>query len=886
MAPVFGSDGRSPERHMSADMNVPRRIARRLRALVRARDIDREMTEEMRHHLALEAEEIARIDGVSPDEARRRALVRFGGVARYEEEHRDGRGIRWLEQTFGDLRHAARALRRSPGFTLAAVSVLALGIGSTTAVFSAVNAVLRNPVHDDLAVIFHRGFPSLSTVDFRAIEEQQRSFTAVGAVRRGEAAFQARGEPERVRVGRATSGVFKALGIRPAAGRFIEPPDEPVGAERVAVVSHGLATRALGGPAAAVGQSINVDGIAHTVVGVMPPGGELLANSAEVWPALQLAVPTRRGPFGMLVVARLAPGATFESASRDVAGIADRIRPLWPGWTDRSVTFAAVPIRTAALAGSERMLKIFSAAVALVLLIGVVNVASLMLVRAIGRSREVSLRAVLGASRAQLVRLFVTESALLSVLGAVAGIALAALGLRALIAMGPLMPGIAAATLDTRATLFAVALALVAGIVVGTSPVALLVGAGQGRLSSGDRAIGGGRGTRAIRSLFVVAQFALALPLLAISGLLLVSFVRLQRVDPGFDPSSMMTVRVSLPRGQYDTTTVIAAYWARALPRIREISGVRDVGLGSSMPPDDFGNSNDNFNLIDRPVAHGMSEPNAPWPSVDAGYFATLGVRLREGRMYVPADTGAAPAVLVSRSWVRKHYPGESPVGKTLVRGGCTECPPSTIIGVVDDVRYSGLAGSLEAMYSPVTEQWPNTLFLYVRTASPPERLLGRIREALRSVDPSVPLDDAASMEARLYASVAQPRQWAMMLGTFAAAALALAAVGVFGMLSYMVSARRRELGVRMALGARPRTVVGLVIGSGLTHALVGSVIGVAAAVIGTRALTSMLYEVSPGDPMTLALATVTLLAVALVACWLPARRAAAIDPLEAIRHE
>ena len=864
-----------------------RRVVRRIRALFRGDALDRELDEEMRVHLSLEAEDVARTAGVPAGEARRRALVGFGGVARYQEEHRDARGIQWLEHSLRDLRHASRALVRSPGFTLSAVAVLALGIGATTAVFSAVNAVLRNPQHEDLAVLFLRGFPSLSTVDYRAIEEQQRSFSAVGAMRRGEAAFRAEGEAERVDVGRVTSGFFRVLGVRPAAGRLIEERDEPVGADRVAVVSHALATRALGGPGAALGRNVTVDGVGHTVVGVLPPSSEMLLNRADVWPALQLAQPERRGPFGMLVVGRLGPGATFASATSDVATISERIFPLWaPGYSDRTARYEAVPIRTAALGTSARMLRIFGAAVGLVLLIGVANVASLMLVRAIGRSREVSLRATLGASRAQLVRLFVTESALLAGAGAVTGLAVGALGLRALISLGPSMPGLTLASLDARAALFAMALALAAGLIVGTYPVVLLFRKRQVGLTVGDRAIGAGRGTSAVRSGFVVAQFALALPLLTVSGLLLVSFVRLQRVDPGFDPQNMLTVQVSLPSGQYASDPPIASYWSRALGRIRGISGVLDAGLASSLPPDDLGSSNDNFNLIDRPVGPGEPEPNGPWPSASPEFFAALGVRLIDGRMFTPTDSGVAPVVVVSRSWVAKHYPGESPLGKTMVRGGCITCPPTTIVGVVEDVRFSGLAGPLDAMYSPVSEGWPRSLFLFIRTSASPGQLTSRVRDALKALDASVPLDDIASMEERLYTSVAQPRQWATLLGAFAGVALALAAVGVFGMLSYMVSTRRREIGVRMALGAGRRSVVGMIVGSGFLHAIVGSVLGLVVALISTRMLTSVLYDVSAADPRTLALSTTALLAVALVACWLPARRAAAIDPLEAIRHE
>jgi predicted permease len=862
-------------------------MVRWIRALLRRDALDAELDEEMRHHLAMEADDIARLSSVPADEARRRALVGFGGVSRFQEEHRDARGTQWLEQTLKDLRHAARGLRRSPGFTLSAVLVLALGIGSTTAVFSAVNVVLRDPTHDGLAVILFRGFPSLSTVDFRAIEEQQRSFTAVGGFRRGEAAYRAGGEAEHVRVGRVTSGVFAALGLRAASGRLIQPRDEPLGVAPVAVLGHSVAVRTFGSPPAAIGKNVGIDGISHTVVGVLPPASEMVTAAADVWTALQLAQPERRGPFGMMVIARLRPGVTYESATRDVSAISDRIFPLWTsGFSDRTARFEALPIRSAFLADASRMLRIFGGAVALVLLIGIANVASLMLVRAIGRSHEVSLRATLGATRGQLVRLFATESALLSAAGAVAGIAAGTLALRTLIAFGPRMPGLTTAALDAQAAAFAVTLALAAGLVVGAYPVVMLLRRNLSGLASGDRTIGGGRAARAVRSAFVVAQFALALPLLAIAGLLLISFVRLQGVDPGFDPRNMVTVRVSLPAGQYRDEAAIAAYWARALPRVRDLAGVRVAGLGTSMPPDDFGNSNDNFNLIDRPVAAGTPEPNGPWPRVDSEYFATLGVRLLDGRLFAPADTGARPVIVVSRSWARKYYPDASPLGKTLVRGGCTECPPTTVVGVVDDVRYSGLAGPLDAMYSPMSEGWDRTAFLYARTAAAPAQLFAPIREALRSVDPSVPLGDVATMEDRLYRSMAQPRHWTALLGAFAAAALALAAIGIFGMLSYMVTTRRREIGVRMALGAGRRTVVQMIVRSGLTHAVVGSALGLVAALLSTRALTTVLYDVSASDPTALAAVTAVLLAVALAASWLPARRAATIDPLEAIRYE
>ncbi|MEP7348158.1 MAG: FtsX-like permease family protein, partial [Gemmatimonadaceae bacterium] len=509
-----------------------------------------------------------------------------------------------------------------------------------------------------------------------------------------------------------------------------------------------------------------------------------------------------------------------------------------------------------------------------------------MLVRAIARWREVALRTVLGATRARLVRLLVTESLTLATIGAIGGIAVGALGLRALVVFGPRMPHLAAAHLDVRAVAFAAAIALVAGAIVGAYPVALLLGRNpSSAIQGGERTIGAGRHSHVVRSVFVVAQFALALPLLAIAGLLLNSFVRLQRVEPGFDPQKILTVHLSLPSGTYPSDTVVAGYWARALPRLREIPGVTEVGLGTSMPPDDAGSSMNNFNLIDRPVPPGSEEPMAPWPFVNSEYFAALGVRLLDGRLFTANDTGGpAPVVIVSRSWAKRYYPEGSAVGRTLIEGGCTSCPPTTVIGVVGDVRYEGLDGTPDAVYAPTTEGWRRDLNLFVRTTGLPSDATERVRAVLRSVDPAVPLDGIAPMEERLYSSIAQPRNWAVLLGGFAAAALVLAAVGIFGMLSYTISERRREIGVRMALGARQRAVVGMVVRRGLTHALVGTALGLVAALVGTRALSTSLFGVSASDPVTLASVTVILLVVAVLACWLPARRAAAIDPVDAIR--
>jgi predicted permease len=794
-----------------------------------------------------------------------------------------------VEHTTRDLRHAARSLRRSPGFTISAILVLAIGIGSTTAVFSAVNAVLHERTHDGLAIILYRGFPSLSTADYRAIEEQQRSFTAVGGYRGGVAAFRSptTREPEQVRTARVTTGYFAALELGAAAGRLIQRSDEAVGAPAVAVLGNGFAARTFGSPANALGQQISVDGTSHMVVGVLAPAHQPFATRAEIWTALQLPAPTRRGPFGMQVFARLRPGVTYESATADVTGISRRVSELWGASSGDTARFVASPITETVLATSNRMLRLFGAAVAIVLLIGVANVASLMLVRAIGRSQEVSLRAMLGASRWQLVRLFVAESALLGIAGAAAGVAVGALAIRALIAIGPSMPGLTMAALDARATFFAVGVAIIAAVATGAYPVLSLLRGGTAGLAAGGRTVGSGRGTTIVRSGFVVSQFALALPLLAIAWLLLASFARLLEIDPGFETQNLVTARVTLPSGSYGDDTTMAGYWTRALARVREIPGVTAAGLGGSLPPDDFGASNDNFNLVDRPVANGRPEPNAAWPSVGAGYFDALGLRLLEGRNFTPLDTGTSNSVIVSRSWARTYYPDRSPIGRQMIRGGCTECVPSTVVGVVDDVAYVGLTAPRDAMYSPLTEGWWRTLFLFVRTTHAPEQLIEPVREALRSVDPSIPLQDIRTMDERLYESVAQPRHWALLLGAFAVTAVGLAAIGIFGMLSYAVGTRRREIGVRMALGAGRHAVVRLILASGMAHAAVGTMIGIGGALVATRLVSEgTLTDVSRSDPRVFALVTAVLLGVAAAACWLPARRAANIEPQEALRSD
>jgi predicted permease len=686
----------------------------------------------------------------------------------------------------------------------------------------------------------------------------------------------------------ADAGFFNVLGIRAAHGRLIGSADSSSG-DFVAVVSHELAQREFAGDgSAALGKTITIDGVAYAIVGVLGAGVQDLAGSrSDVWTSLKLTTPQRRGPFFLRVIARLKDGVTTESARRDLASVSERIFPQWASsFQDRTAKLTPYGLREVMLGNASQTLGLFGAAVALVLLIAVANVASLTLVRVTGRSREAVLRTVLGASTSRVARLLVTESVVLAALGATAGALLAPFLLRVLLTIGPPISRLSGAHIDVRAIAFAAVLALLTGVLVGLYPAMALMGRDfSGALRSGDREIGANRSTHVLRGALVTAQFALALPLLATAALMLNSFVRLQRVDTGFDPRGLVYVNVSLPTARYASPTDAAAFWNRALATVAEQPGVVAAGINDAMPPDEPSDIN-NFDLVDRPVPPGDAQPTAPYSTADAGFFAAAGIPLLDGRTFTTADTGtASPVMLVSRAWVR-HYSADRPaVGRQLRGGGCTTCPPFTIVGVVGDVKYQGLNGNGESMYVPAAQNWSPSFNLFVRMTPGAGDAVDRVRNAVRAIDAGLALDDAGRLEDRVYASVAPQRHWATLLGGFAIAALTLAAIGIFGMLSYLVAARRREIGVRVALGASRRGVIGMVVGRGMSYAIPGAVIGLFVSYVVRRRLEGVLFEVGGADPTTLAAVTGVFLVVALVASLLPARRAANVSPMEAMRE-
>lgn len=494
------------------------------------------------------------------------------------------------------------------------------------------------------------------------------------------------------------------------------------------------------------------------------------------------------------------------------------------------------------------------------------------------------MRVALGANRPRIARLVLTEGITLTVLAGLLGLGLTAMGLQVVSAVAPGLPRLGEVAIDARTVGFALLLALVCGVLVSAASLFSVLGrrsALASALVSSPARGGASRRTNLVRGILVTSEFALALPLLLGAALLASSFLRLQRVDAGFDPRGVAGLDLSLPSSRYSDSTLLA-FWQRAESRALEVEGVTAAGLSSNLPPDNFGDVN-NFDLLDRPVPAGTTQPVSPWPAVTNGYFDVMGIPLLEGRWFTMADTATgAPVILVSRSWAAKFYPGESALGKQLYSGGCTTCPPNTIVGIVGDVLYQGLAGDGVAAYAPLPQQMGRSLSLVVRTSAGVPATIRGLRTGMATLDPDLAPSDIIMSE-RMEGALGDPRRWAAIVGTFAAAGAFLAALGVFGLMSYVVRQRQRELGVRIALGATPSSLTWLVLSRGLRYAAIGTTIGLVIALLQGRWLASMLYGVRPNDPLTMVGAVILLLLIASVACLIPGLRAARIRPVEAL---
>ena len=801
-----------------------------------------------------------------------------------------------MDTLIQDLRYAARTLLKSPGFTLVAVITLALGIGANTAIFSVVNAVLLRPLpypaSDRLVAIWgsygadrQRVTAYTDVMDFRA---QTTTFDAIGVVRGETVNLTGRETPERLNGEFVTADVFRVLGTQAGRGRtFTAEETTPGSGREVAVLSYDAWKTRFGADPGILGRPLLLNARPHVVIGVMPPGFTSPFGPADVWlPITSIPSPETfdRGVQNVWAIGRLRAGTTLARARNDLGTIARRLAAQYPasnaGW---GVTL--IPLREQVAGDVGPALLILLAAVGLVLLIACANVANLQLARGAARRHEITVRASLGAGRARLVRQLLTESLLVSAAGGAAGLLLAAWATGALVRAVPGgVPSFEPVRVDGPVLLFTAGATVVAALLFGLAP-ALAVS----RADLGDalrvRAPEGRRGGARLRSGLVVAELALCMVLMASAGLLLRSVGRMRRVDPGFDPGNLLTFEFRLPRAKYRDAAAMAAFFERVVPQLRAVPGVAGAALVGSTPF--TGNWDDvAYTVADRPAPAPGLAPTALRDAVSDAYFGTMRIPLVAGRDFDARDrAGALPVVIVSRELARREWPGASALGKRIRPVG--DSAWSTVVGVVGDSRQRTLGEDLRPrLYVPVLQSPMAFSNVVARTTGDPLALAPSVRAALWSVDPDQPVWEVTSMDRLLARSMRQERFTTLLTGLFAALALLLAAVGVYGVMAYTVSQRTREVGIRLAVGAAPRQVVALVFGRGLKVTAVATALGLAGALVATRLLRSQLFGVAPGDPVTFVAAAAVLAIVALLACWLPARRAAKVDPVVALRSE
>ncbi len=806
-----------------------------------------------------------------------------------------------------DLRYAIRALRRSPAFTAVALATLALGIGANTAIFSVVNAVLLQPLpfpDSDRLVAFYQTLPAkgvttagVSFPNYSDFASRSRSFEQLGAIRMHDYTLTGQGEPALVVGGTVTGNVFAMLRTRPLLGRGLAASDGAPDAAPVAVLSERLWRERFGGDPAAVGRTVRLDERVFTVVGVMPGSFHSPPDRppAELWAALVQDpvfgdLRQKRGGHYLTVVGRLRPNVTIGAAEAELATIARGLSQQYPK-DNESWGVRLLPLAESLIAGVRTALWVLLGAVSLVFLIACVNVANLMLVRSSARSRELAVRTALGAGRGRLARQLLTEALVLGLTGGALGVALAVAGMKALRAWLPAdLPRVSEVGIDGRVLVFSLLASLAASVVFGVGPA---FAAGRANLSAALREGSAGAGEsgkrRRLRSLLIAGETAFSFVLLVGAALLIRSFLRLQEVPLGFRPDGVLTAGMSLPRAQYAKPEQWRGFYGSLVERLRSEPGVESAAAALPLPLAGAG-LNFAFSIEGRAnEGEGANDKTANYTAATPDYFRVMGVPLAAGRTFDDRDAPGAPQIcVVSSAFARRYFPGEEPIGKRLVFGFQTPVARE-IVGVVGDVKRDGLAmPSQPEMYVPFAQEPWWAAYAVVRTASggDPARLSSALRADVRALDPTLPIENVAPMRSFIDDSVAQPRFRTTLLGLFGASALLLAVLGIYGVISYSVGRRTREVGIRLALGAAPADVLRMVLFEGLALVGVGLALGLAGAFLATRALSSLLFEVSRLDAGSWIGVAALLLLAGLAASWLPARRATRVDPVSALRAE
>ena len=878
----------------------------RLRSLFRHESMEVELDAELRTHLEHQVEKYVQ-SGLPLEEAKRRARLEFGGLDQVKEECRDARGVNLIETTLQDIRYGLRKLARSPGFTAVAVATLALGIGANTLIFSVVNAAILHPLPFRDAgrlvtqwatspTVGYSGPGSLTDKDYMEWRDQNRVFSDTAAFRGQPTNLTGVGEPVRLTGASITASLLRVLDVNPALGRAFAPEEEAAGHDRVVLLSDRLWRGRFASESAVLGKAIKLDGEFYTVIGVMPEGFGF-PNDADVWTPVTLKSEEHNAT--LQIVARLKPGVSLDRARNDAAVLGKR-RPAQPGDWEWHTTL--VLLTKAAAAEVRTPLLVLFAAVGLVLLIACANVANLFLARATTRQGELSVRKALGASRSRLVRQMLTESVMMALVGGGLGLLMAALGQSFMAKAASLLPRnlasptaaahIASAGIDLWVLAFTLAVSGLTTILFGLAPT---LWATRGEMNSSLKGEGRrsttGRTQGYMRDGIVVAEVALAVILLVSAGLLIRSFLHLMTVDRGFDPQNVLTLTISLPDSRYQSARSMIEFEEQALDRLRVVPGVKSAGGVFGLP---LGNGaiGGDFTVEGEPPPALGSRPFIATKAVAAGdYFRAIDIPLLRGRYFDAHDSEAAPhVVIVSQSLARHYWPLDKAIGKRL-KPGFSDDAWCTVVGVVGDTKqYSLGEPSSPAMYLPYA-QAPATFLMQditfvLRADSGPLALASEARRAVQAVDPDLPVFDVAAMDQLVYRSASAPRFNTALLGVFAALALVLAAVGIYGVMSYAVAQRTHEIGVRVALGAEASDILRQVVGQGMLPAVIGIATGTAGAWGVTRFLSSLLFGVRPTDPMTFTLVPVILAAVGVLACLLPARRATKVDPVIALRYE
>jgi predicted permease len=882
-------------------------------ATLRRSQMESEMDAELRFHMEAYAEDLIR-SGVPHQEAMRRAQLEFGAIDRAKEQCREERGVRFFESLVQDVRYGGRTLRKSPGFAAIAILTLALGIGASTAVFSLVSAILLKPLpypEADSIVLPELVSPPGVNLgseyipwgqnQFRLLTRDSHPFQAVGAFQNDSFNLTGTGDPVFLDGFRASAEFFSALGVSPALGRSYTPEEDQPGHEFEVILSHNLWRERFGADQGILGRTVRLNGQAYSVVGVMPasftfPRAEEMPSSfnfprePQLWVPLAVPAEPKDGPSELAVIGRLKPGLTIAQAQAAmdlVTKHAETKDPKWKGWFNSRV----IPLAQQVVGDTRRPLQLVMGAVGIVLLIACSNVANLLLTRSLGRRREFTLRATLGAGRARLIRQLLTESLLVALAGGTIGMLIADAGIYFVQTFGPSnLPRLREVRLDVPVFFFTLCISTVAGILFGLAPAFSAVRENLvDSLKEGSPRSGGSPASARLRNVLLVSQVALALVLVITAGLLTRTFFHMLGADGGFNAKRVLTFQLALPPSSYSDQSRIVTLYRNALERLRAIPGVEAAGIGETVPMGGEGESTV-IRMPDHPAATQKELPFSNYTMISPGYFRAVGTPLLRGRDFQEADTAdSMPVAIVNEAMEKKFWPSQGALGKQ-VGPQSTRYPLLTIVGIVPDVKHISIreVATPEMYVLYIQKPWPSMLNMRValRTASDPASMTESAREAIRSLDSDLPLAKVATLTTLVDDSLSQPRFSMLLLASFSALALLLASIGMYGVVSYSVLQRTQEIGIRMALGAERHRVFGMVLGQGARLAGLGIAIGLFVSLGTTRMMVSFLYGVRPLDPLTFSGVSVLLVGIALLACYLPARRAMRVDPIVALRYE